>query len=81
MTVKTYLVEGINCKNCRIHVEQSIRNISGIDDVIVDVSTGQVRVSGVDVDNLKVKQSVESVGYLFKGEAHDSAIGSELWLS
>jgi len=81
MTIKTYLVEGMTCKNCKAHVEKSIKTINGIEDVIADIANGQVRVSGVEIDNSKVKQMVEESGYLFKGEAHNTARSSDVWLS
>jgi len=81
MTIKTYIVEGMSCKNCKAHVERSINNLSGVDDVIVDLSNGQVRVSGNEIDNLKVKQSVEEMGYIFKGEVNNASRSSDVWLS
>ncbi|NEW81576.1 MAG: heavy-metal-associated domain-containing protein [Mariniphaga sp.] len=81
MTIKTYIVEGMTCKNCKAHVEKSIKNITGVDDVIVDLANGQVRVSGNEINDLKVKQSVEDLGYIFKGEAHSAPRGSDIWLS
>ena len=79
--IKTFTVVGMTCKNCKAHVEKGILEIEGIEDVIIDLVNGQVRVSGIDVDNLKVKQSVEEAGYVFKGETHNNAKNSEAWLS
>ena len=81
MAIKTYIVEGMTCKNCKAHVEKNIKNITGIDDVIADLSNGQVRVSGNEIDDQKVKQSVEDSGYIFKGEANNAPRGSDMWLS
>ena len=81
MAIKTYIVEGMNCKNCKTHVEKSIKNITGIEDVIADVTNGQVRVSGNEIDDLKIKQLVEESGYKFKGEAKNAARSSDVWLS
>lgn len=81
MAIKTFIVEGMTCKNCKAHVEKSIKNITGIDDVIADLANGQVRVSGDEIDNSKVKQSVEDSGYIFKGEIFNAARSSDVWLS
>ena len=81
MAIKTFIVEGMTCKNCKAHVERSINEIAGVDDVIADLANGQVRVSGDEIDNLKVQQSVEEIGYIFKGEAHNMARNSDKWLS
>jgi len=81
MTIKTFIVEGMTCKNCKAHVEKSINEIAGVDDVIVDLANGQVRVSGDEIDNLKVKESVEELGYIFKGESHNASRSSDVWFS
>lgn len=79
--IKTFIVEGMTCKNCKAHVEKSIKKIEGVADVIADLANGQVRVTGNEVDNFKVKQSVEESGYLFKGEAHNIARSNDVWFS
>ena len=79
MTIKTFIVEGMTCKNCKTHVEKSINEIAGVEDVIADLANSQVRVSGDEIDILKVKQSVEDSGYLFKGEIHNAARSSNVW--
>ncbi len=81
MIIKTFIVEGMTCKNCKAHVERSINSISGIADVIADLTNGQVRVSGNEIDNLKIKHSVEESGYVFKGEVHNAARGTDVWFS
>jgi len=81
MIIKTFIVEGMACKNCKAHVEKSINSIAGIDDVIADFANGQVRVSGNEIDNLKVKQAVEESGYVFKGELNNAARSTDVWFS
>jgi copper chaperone CopZ len=81
MAIKTYIVEGMTCKNCKAHVEKSLNEIDGVEDVIADLANGQVRVSGDEIDNLKVQHSVEEMGYIYKGEAHNIARNSDTWLS
>jgi len=80
MEIKTYMVEGMACKNCKFHVETGIKNIPGVEEVIADLANGQVRVSGELIDTAKVKQSVEESGYHFKGEILDhNTLGSGVW--
>jgi len=81
MAIKTYIVEGMTCKNCKAHVEKGIKNITGVEDVIADLANGQVRVSGIEIDDAKVKHTIEEAGYSFKGEIHNSASGSDTWFS
>lgn len=81
MAIKTFIIEGMTCKNCKTHVENAIKGITGIDDVIVDLANSQVRVSGDIIDLIQVKQSVEEAGYDFKGEIENAGRGSEVWVS
>lgn len=69
------------CKNCKLHIENSIKNVPGIQDVIVDISNGQVRVSGDTIDYEQVKGVVEQSGYIFKGEVSIASMNSDHWLS
>jgi len=62
MTIKTFVVEGMTCKNCKAHVEKDIKNLAGIDDAIADLATGEVNVSGNGIDIEKVKLAVEQGG-------------------
>jgi uncharacterized protein len=68
MAIKTFLVEGMTCNNCKAHVEKGIKALTGIEDVIADPVSGKVSVSGSEIDADKVAQSVEAAGYSFKGE-------------
>jgi copper chaperone CopZ len=81
MEIKTFLIEGMFCNNCKIHVEQGIKKVQGIEDVIVDVNNGQVRVSGNMINIDLVKGAVEQSGYIFKGEISIASRNSDLWLS
>jgi copper chaperone CopZ len=69
MINKTYLVEGMTCNHCKARVEKSIKTIVGVEDVTADPASGQVKVSGNEIDGLKVKEVVEDAGYSFMGEA------------
>jgi copper chaperone CopZ len=81
MEIKTYLVEGMYCSNCRLHVESGIKNLPGIEDVIVDVSNGQVRISGIRLIDEEIKGAVEQSGYIYRGEINISPLNSEHWIS
>ena len=81
MEIKTFIVEGMFCKNCKMHVENGIKSVSGINDVIADVAIGQVRVSGDALDYNLIKGAVEQSGYIFKGEVSITSLNSEHWLS
>ena len=81
MIIKTFIVEGMTCKNCVAHVERGIKGIPGVEEVITDLINGQIRISGAEIKNSKVQEAVEESGYIFKGEIKDTAIGSDIWFS
>lgn len=81
MEIKTFLVEGMFCKNCKLHVENGIKTISGIEDVIVDISNGQVRVSAPIINVDQIKGAIEQSGYIFRGEVSIASLNSDHWLS
>jgi copper chaperone CopZ len=70
MGIKIFMVEGMSCKNCKAHVERSVKTIDGVVDAIADLASGQVKVTGTKIDPTKVKEMVEEAGYFFKGEAY-----------
>ncbi len=80
MQVKTYLVEGMQCKNCPAHVENGIKRVPGIEDVIVDLQNRQVRVSGTSIINEEIRKAVEESGYIYGGEINFTPLNSEHWI-
>jgi len=81
MPAKIYLVEGMTCKNCKAHVENGIKGISGVEEVVADHITGLVTVDGDQVQDETIKMAVENAGYRFKGNATSTKPGSDHWLS
>lgn len=81
MSTRIFLVEGMTCKNCKAHVENGIKTIHGIEEVVADFQTGEVKVKGSDIDADKIKTVVEKAGYRFKGPDKTIVPGSDLWLS
>jgi copper chaperone CopZ len=81
MEIKTFLVEGMMCNNCKLHVENGIKTVPGVENVIVDISNGQVRVSANSIDINQVRGAIEQSGYVFKGEISITSLNSDHWLS
>jgi copper chaperone len=64
MSTKTYTVTGMTCGHCVAAVTEEIGGVSGVQDVSVDLGTGQVTVSAAgDVDDSAVRAAVEEAGY------------------
>ena len=68
MAEKIVNVKGMTCNHCKANVERNVGQIEGIENVIVDLESGEVRISGDTVDLTKVKDMVESIGYEYEGE-------------
>jgi copper chaperone CopZ len=81
MSIQIFIVEGMSCKNCKAHVENGIKAIAGIEDVVADFQTGHVKVKGSNIDADLIRIAVEKAGYKFKGTDKSAAPGSDLWLS
>jgi len=78
---KIYIVEGMTCKNCKMHVENGIKTIHGVEEVNADHITGRVLVKGESILDEKIRTAVENAGYRFKGPESGTSPGSEIWLS
>ncbi len=81
MSTQIFLVEGMTCKNCKAHVENGIKEIQGVEEVVADNVTGQVKVTGIHIREELIRTAVEEAGYHFKGADKTSLPGSDLWLS
>ncbi|MFA5815563.1 MAG: permease [Bacteroidales bacterium] len=63
----TISVEGMTCNHCRSTVENSISAIEGVEEVTVDLQSGEVKIGGNGVNIEKVAARVKELGYQFKG--------------
>lgn len=81
MSTQIFLVEGMSCKNCKAHVENGIKTIHGVEEVVADHITGHVKVKGDHFNVEMIKSAVEKAGYRFKGTDNSASPGSDLWLS
>ncbi|MBB5803413.1 copper chaperone CopZ [Saccharothrix ecbatanensis] len=56
-------VEGMTCNSCVNKVTNAVSAVDGVEDVDVDVASGEVTVSGSQVDPEVVKTAVTEAGY------------------
>lgn len=63
----TYVIEGMTCNHCVANVDKNLKAIDGVNDVSVDLQKGEAIIDG-KVDESKVKQIIENIGYTFKGK-------------
>ncbi len=60
-------VKGMTCSHCKMTVENSINSVEGVEDSSADYETGEVTVHGDNIDLDKIRDAVESAGYVFEG--------------
>ncbi|RDY71299.1 MULTISPECIES: cation transporter [Halobacillus] len=60
----TLKVEGMTCGHCKSAVEGALKEVDGVNDVNVDLDTGNVKVSHADSANkVEMREAVEEQGY------------------
>lgn len=65
----TYKIEGMTCNHCVANVEKNLKALDGADEVHVDLQHGWAKVSK-NVPEEKIKETIEAIGYQFKGIEH-----------
>ena len=64
MSTSNFTITGMTCGHCVASVSEEIGEISGVRDVAVELSTGQVTVTSDDpLDQADVRAAVEEAGY------------------
>jgi hypothetical protein len=71
MELKKYKVDGMTCKNCKAHVERGVSAVKGVTNAIADFETGELTVSGNNIDHDKIKNAVENSGYRYAGALNE----------
>lgn len=68
MSTTTFTVVGMSCGGCVRKVTGELSGIDGVRDVVVDLTSGQVAVSGdAPMDPSAFRAAVESAGYTVAG--------------
>ncbi|MBV5312642.1 MAG: SO_0444 family Cu/Zn efflux transporter [Prolixibacteraceae bacterium] len=68
-TFQTISVEGMTCSHCEASINRNLSKIDGIDEVIADKNTAQVKVRGPKINLAEIERIVTDLGYQFKGNA------------
>ena len=63
---KTLVVEGMTCSHCEKAVKDSLADLSEVLDVQVDLTSGQVEVTGDNLIDKRLKEAVDEAGYEVK---------------
>lgn len=60
---QTLLVDGMTCSNCETAVKEALNDVEGVQNVSVDLETGEVDIEHNDVDPLVLETAIEEQGY------------------
>ena len=63
MTEITYTVPGMSCGHCKAAVEQAVGGVEGVENVVVDLESKRVTVSGESLDDATLRNAIEDAGY------------------
>ncbi len=63
MMEKILNVRGMTCNHCKQAVEQVLKKVNGVDSVKVDLNSGDVVVTGDNLNDDVLKQAVEALSY------------------
>lgn len=64
---QTIRVEGMTCSHCEAAINRNLSKLEGIEQVVADKNTAQVKIKGAKIDLNAVEQVVAELGYQYKG--------------
>ena len=64
---QTIRVEGMTCSHCEAAITRNLGKIQGIEEVVADKNTSQVKMKGAKINLAEVEQIVTDLGYQYKG--------------
>ena len=59
----TYTVPGIHCQHCEMSIREEVGEVQGVEDVVVDLDSKLVTVSGRELSDELVRAAIEEAGY------------------
>lgn len=63
-----YSVEGMTCDHCKARVENGLKGLEGVSEVIADRSNNLVSVQAESVSEQQIRDTVEKLGYKYSGK-------------
>jgi len=64
---QTIRVEGMTCSHCEAAINRNLGKVEGIEEVVADKNTSQVKIKGGKINLAEVEQIVTDLGYQYKG--------------
>ena len=63
----TYIVEGMTCEHCVASVNEEVADVDGVSNVVIDLATGRLEVTGDGFSDAEISRKVEAAGYRIAG--------------
>lgn len=60
-------VEGMTCSHCEASINRNLSKLEGIEEVVADRNTAQVKIKGTKINLKEIEQIVTELGYQYKG--------------
>ncbi|NLM73116.1 MAG: heavy-metal-associated domain-containing protein [Clostridiaceae bacterium] len=61
---KKIIIEGMSCQHCKRHVEEALKELSGVVSVYADVEGGFAEFEATqDIEDSQIKNAIEEAGY------------------
>ncbi len=64
----TIKINGMTCNHCKANVEKTLKSISGISKVVVDLDQSIAIIEGENIDFKEVESQINSIGYEYAGK-------------
>lgn len=68
MEFKTLKIEGMTCSHCEASVTRNLLKMDGIEEVVANKNTSEVKIAGKKINLKEIEKIVEEIGYQYKGE-------------
>jgi copper chaperone len=59
----TYIVPAIHCAHCVASISEEVSEVEGVDDVVVDLDSKVVTVTGRELDDNMLRAAIVEAGY------------------
>ena len=66
--IRKYRVEGMTCDHCKATVENGLKELKGVSEVLADRNTGVVSVQAESDHEEEIKEAVSRLGYTYAGK-------------
>jgi copper chaperone CopZ len=59
----TYTVPAIHCAHCVTSIREEVCEVEGVDDVVVDLDSKGVTITGLELDDAALRAAIVDAGY------------------